>query len=188
MTGNDDITYIFLDRDGVINKDSPDYIKNWPEFEFIPGSIEAIKLLSNNGYQVIIITNQSMINRRISTSENLAFMHEMMKKAVKNEGGDIKDIFFCPHAPEEKCDCRKPKPELIFQAGKKYGINITKSVMIGDSAKDIECAKNAGCGYAILVKTGNYKHAMDLLKEKNILPDYIAADLLDAAGWIITNK
>ncbi|MFH2045320.1 MAG: D-glycero-beta-D-manno-heptose 1,7-bisphosphate 7-phosphatase [Pseudomonadota bacterium] len=186
MTSNNDKTYIFLDRDGVINKDSPDYIKNWSEFEFIPGSIEAIKILSNNDYPVIIITNQSMINRKISTFDNLEFIHVMINKTVKIEGGNIKDIFFCPHTPEEECECRKPKPGLIDQAQKKYAINIAKSVMIGDSSKDIECARNAGCGYAILVKTGNYKHAMDLLKEKNILPDYIAADLFDAAGWIMS--
>ncbi|MBU4009976.1 MAG: D-glycero-beta-D-manno-heptose 1,7-bisphosphate 7-phosphatase, partial [Proteobacteria bacterium] len=145
-----DITYVFLDRDGVINKDSPDYIKKWSEFEFIPGSIEAIKLLSENDYTVIIITNQSMINRKISSSDNLEFIHEMMKKDVKNKGGEIKDIFFCPHTPEDDCECRKPKPGLIGQAQKRYDINIAKSVMIGDSAKDIECARKAGCGYAIL--------------------------------------
>lgn len=176
-----------MDRDGVINKESPDYIKNWSEFEFIHGSIEAIKLLSSNGYPVIVITNQSMINRKLSTSDNLRFIHEMMKKSVKDEGGEIKDIFFCPHLPEEDCKCRKPKPGLIFQAKKKYGINIGKSVMVGDRAKDIECAKRAGCRYAILIKTGDYTHAMDSLKEKNMLPDYVAADLLDAAVWIMKN-
>ncbi len=185
MAYNIDKTYVFLDRDGVINKDSPDYIKNWSEFEFLPGSIEAIKLLSNNQHPVIVITNQSMINRNLSTLDNLEFIHAMMKNAIQKEGGEIKDIFCCPHLPEEDCECRKPKPGLIFQALKKYEINIEKSVMIGDRAKDIECAKRAGCGYAILIKTRNYMRTMDSLKEKKLTPDYVADDLLDAAGWIM---
>ncbi|MGB5156308.1 D-glycero-alpha-D-manno-heptose-1,7-bisphosphate 7-phosphatase [Desulfobacterium sp. N47] len=180
-----DKTYVFLDRDGVINKDSPDYIKTWSEFEFIPGSIEAIKCLSENNYHVIVITNQSMINRKISTSGHLEYIHAMMNKAVQNEGGEIKDIFFCPHSPEEACTCRKPKPGLIHQAVKKYKINIAESVMVGDSAKDIECAKRAGCKYTILVKTGNYIKAISFLEEKKMLPDYVAADLLDAVRWIM---
>ena len=177
--------YVFLDRDGVINKDSQDYVKNWSEFEFIPGSVEAIRLLTRNNYPVVIITNQSIINRKMATPDDLEFIHAMMKKAIKKEGGEIKDIFFCPHKPEDACACRKPEPGLILEAQKKYGIAINKSVMVGDNMKDIECARRAGCRYAILVKTGNWKQAVHALKEKKIFPDYIAGDLYEAAGWII---
>jgi len=179
--------YVFLDRDGVINKDSPNYVKSWAEFDFLPGSIDAIRLLTENGYFVVIITNQSIINRKMASMDDLEFMHSMMKKAVKEAGGEIKDIFFCPHKPEDGCKCRKPEPGLILQARNKYGIDVSNSVMVGDSAKDIECAKRAGCRYAILVKTGNFKEAVSLLKEKKIYPDHIARDLYEAAGWIIAN-
>ncbi len=140
-----------------------------------------------NNYPVVIITNQSIINRKMASLDDLEFIHAMMKKAVREGGGEIKDIFFCPHKPEDGCSCRKPGPGLILEARKKYGIDVTKSVMVGDSAKDIECAKRAGCRYAILVKTGNYKQAVSVLKEKKVFPDHIARDLYEAAEWIIAN-
>ena len=179
---------IFLDRDGVINRDSPDYIKSWSEFEFLPGSLEAITLLTLNGFDTIVITNQSVIHRKMVTIKGLDYIHTMMKKAVISNGGQIKDIFFCPHVPEDRCRCRKPNPGLILKAKQKYRVDISTSVMVGDSAKDIECARNAGCGQAVLVKTGNGAEAEKILKEKSIIPDFIARDLLDAVGWILAHN
>ncbi|MBW1746407.1 MAG: HAD-IIIA family hydrolase [Deltaproteobacteria bacterium] len=139
----------------VINRNSPDYIKSWAEFKFLPGSIDAIKLLNLNGFVVIIITNQSVINRNMVSLDGLEYIHSMMKSAFKSGGGEIKDIFYCPHIPEDRCDCRKPEPGLIHRAQKTYNIDLANSVMAGDSVKDIMCARNAGCGHSILVKTGN---------------------------------
>lgn len=175
---------VFLDRDGVINHDSDDYIKSWSEFEFIQGSIEAIRILTIKGYKVIVITNQSVINRNMVSRGNLQHIHDMMKKNIENKGGKIIDIFFCPHVPEDNCKCRKPKPGLINQAAIKYNINLNKAVMVGDNAKDIECAKNAGCK-GILVGTGNEKQALKTLKEKNVRPDHIVKDLYEAVQWIL---
>ena len=175
---------VFLDRDGVINRDSSDYIKSWAEFEFIPGSIDAIKLLKLNSFVVIIITNQSAINRNMISSDELKYIHSMMKSALKSGGGEIKDIFYCPHVPEDKCNCRKPEPGLIHKAQKTYHIELANSVMIGDSIKDILCARNAGCGHSILVKTGNGIDAEKILAQKKIFPDYVAEDLLDAATFL----
>lgn len=177
---------VFLDRDGVINRDSATYIKSWAEFEFIPGSLEAIKLLTLNGFIAIVITNQSVIHRNMVTEQGLEYIHDMMKKAVRSTGGEIKDIFFCPHIPEDRCNCRKPQPGLIFQAGQKYPIDIKTAAMVGDSAKDIECARSAGCKFAVLVQTGNGITAEKTLKTKQISPDYVARDLLDAVEWIIS--
>ena len=179
---------VFLDRDGVINRDSPDYIKSWSEFEFLPGSLEAITLLTLNEFATIIITNQSVINRKMVSRKELEYMHTMMKKAVTSNGGHITDIFYCPHVPEDRCNCRKPNPGLILKAEQKYRIDITASVMVGDSAKDIECARNAGCGHAVLIKTGKGEEVEKILKEKSIFPDVIARDLLDAVGWILTHN
>lgn len=176
---------VFLDRDGVINRDSPDYIKSWAEFEFLPGSLEAIKQLTLNGFDVIIITNQSAINRKLVSIEDLDYIHKMIKNTVKSWGGEIKDIFFCPHTPEDGCDCRKPNPGLIYKAQRIHRIDLANTVMVGDSAKDIECARNAGCRHAVLVKTGNGIIAEKVLAEKNIYPDHVARDLLGASNWII---
>ena len=176
---------VFLDRDGVINRDSPDYVKSWSEFEFIPGSLEALKLLNLNGYVSIVITNQSAVNRKMITIKELENTHARMKRAVKSHGGKIKDIFFCPHTPEEACGCRKPNPELIYNARQTHMISLSTSTMVGDSVKDIECARNAGCGQTILVKTGNGEKAEKTLIEKGVYPDYVAEDLLDAVNWIV---
>jgi D-glycero-D-manno-heptose 1,7-bisphosphate phosphatase len=177
---------VFLDRDGVINRDSPDYIKDWSEFEFLPGSLEALQKLRINGFAVIVITNQSAIHRNMISGKALEHIHDMMKKTVQSSGGEIKDIFFCPHIPEDRCDCRKPNPGLILKAGKKHRIDLKTSIMVGDSSKDIECARNAGCGTAILVKTGNGVMAEKQLKERMIRPNAVVRDLLEAAHWIIS--
>lgn len=170
----------------MINRDSADYIKHWSEFEFLPKSLEALKQLKQNGFTTIVITNQSVINRKMVSREGLDHIHTLMKASVQTSGGEIIDIFFCPHTPEDRCDCRKPKPGLIYQAKKKYRIDLATAVMVGDSAKDIECARNAGCRYALLVKTGNGIQAEKLLKEKAIHPDHVAQDLFNAVHWIIT--
>jgi D-glycero-D-manno-heptose 1,7-bisphosphate phosphatase len=176
---------VFLDRDGVINEDSPDYIKSWDEFTFIPRSLEAIRELTSHGFAVFVITNQSIIGRHMVTLEELLRIHERMKESITAADGSIQDIFFCPHTPDDDCDCRKPKPGLIHQARKKYQLDVRHATMVGDNAKDILCAKDAGCRYAILVKTGNSDMAQKALSKKNIACDYLATDLYDAVQWIL---
>jgi len=178
---------VFLDRDGVINIDSSEYIKNESEFEFIPGSPEAIALLCKNGFHVIVITNQSLIGRKMATQQTLDAIFKKMQEGVKKAGGEIKDIFFCPHTPEDSCSCRKPKPGLILEAQKKYQIDLARSCMVGDSEKDIECARNAGCSKTLLVKTGNGSAAVKQLAQKGITPDFIGSDLYETALWIINS-
>ncbi|GBC63928.1 D-glycero-beta-D-manno-heptose-1,7-bisphosphate 7-phosphatase [Desulfonema ishimotonii] len=175
---------VFLDRDGVINEDSPDYIRSWDEFRFIPGSTEAIRCLTEHGFAVILITNQSAVNRGMITRQTLEHMHTMMRLAVEAAGGRITDIFFCPHRPDEGCGCRKPAPGLIRKAQAIYGIDPATACMVGDSAKDIECARNAGCARSILVRTGNGRASEKILEHKNIRPDHIVANLYEAAVLI----
>ena len=175
----------FLDRDGVINHDSSDYIKSWSEFHFLPGSIEAVKRLTLNGFLVFLITNQSAVSRGMISQKGLEYIHSRMMEEIEKGGGHIKDIFYCPHLPEDNCTCRKPEPGLIYMAQKAYNLDISSAVMVGDSSKDIECAVNAGCGMAVLVKTGNGNKAEENLKEKNIRPNFIANDLYHAVNWII---
>ena len=176
---------VFLDRDGVINKDSADYIKHPSEFEFIPDSAEAVARLTRNGFRVILITNQSVIGRKMADPETLDAIFNKLKAGVAQAGGRIDDIFFCPHTPEENCDCRKPKPKMILDAAAKHGIDLSRSVMVGDSAKDIECAINAGCAATVLVQTGNGVQARVVLDQKGIRPDAVVQDLAAAVHWII---
>ncbi|MBI9075786.1 MAG: D-glycero-beta-D-manno-heptose 1,7-bisphosphate 7-phosphatase [Desulfatibacillum sp.] len=177
---------VFLDRDGVINRDSPEYIKNWSEFHFLPGSLEALGILKRHGYTVVVITNQSIIGRKMVEPHVLEETHRNMRRAVAESGGEIHHIFFCPHTPDGRCQCRKPKPGLLFQARDALGIDLAACAMIGDSAKDVLAARNAGCGQAVLVSTGNGKTALEDLREKGVSPDYVAYDLLDAVHWLVT--
>jgi D-glycero-D-manno-heptose 1,7-bisphosphate phosphatase len=176
---------IFLDRDGTINIDSPNYIKNWEEFEFLPRSLNAIKELTLNGFATLVITNQSAVARKLISLHELEQIHTRMRHMVQSNGGKIKDVFYCPHMPDDGCDCRKPQPGLIHQAQKKYHIDLSAAIIVGDSDRDIVCGRNAGCGRAVMVKTGNSKKAQRLLAEKGIAPDFVAEDLYEAAQWII---
>lgn len=177
---------VFLDRDGVINTDSPHYIKNWAEFRFIPGSLGAIARLSRSGVAVIVITNQSAINRGLVPLAELQAMHHRLCQAVAAGGGRITDILFCPHRPDEDCDCRKPKPGLILAAAKRYGLDLSGAVMVGDSVKDILAGKAAGCGRTVLVQTGNGIAAGRSLAQIGQSPDHVAADLERAVEWILS--
>ena len=178
---------VFLDRDGTINRDSADYIKRRAEFDFLPGSVEAIRNLTVNGFSSIVITNQSALARKFISPAELDAMHAMMCRAVAAGGGKITDIFFCPHLPDEGCECRKPAPGLIHQARQKYNIELADSIMVGDNAKDIACGRNAGCGKTVLVKSGLDPDVAKKLNKKQLAADFVAGNLLEAVEWIIDN-
>ena len=179
---------IFLDRDGVINRDSTDYIKTWAEFSFLPRSLDALRDLTRHGFTVILITNQSIINRGMVPRTELDQIHAKLRSAVKAHGGLINDIFFCPHAPDEGCKCRKPEPGLILQAAHKYGIAPADTWMIGDNASDIECARRAGCGGTVWVKSGLCADVEAILARKGLAPDLVVADLFAAVQLVIRNR
>ncbi|MGD9368034.1 MAG: D-glycero-beta-D-manno-heptose 1,7-bisphosphate 7-phosphatase [Desulfobacteraceae bacterium] len=179
---------IFLDRDGVINRDSPEYVKCWEEYEFLPGSLEAMAKLSRADYTLILITNQSIIGRGMVPPEVLEDIHRRMRRAIEAAGGEILDIFYCPHRPDEDCDCRKPEPGLIFQAKERHGIDLPRTVMIGDNVKDVACGHNAGCGATILVRTGSGQEAEKALAREQIQPSAVADDLNAAAGLILSGQ
>lgn len=147
---------IFLDRDGVINKrpSKADYVKDWKEFKFLPHSIEVIKLLSQNGYKVYIISNQPGIARGALSLKDLAQIHRKMVYQIKASGGKIEGIYYCPHNWNEGCSCRKPKPGLLYKASYDHFIDLTKTIFIGDDERDEEAGKAAGCK-TILVSKNN---------------------------------
>lgn len=175
---------VFLDRDGTINRDSPDYIKCWAEFEFLPGSLEALAWLTRSGHTLILITNQSAVGRGMVSLQTLDDTHSRLRAAVRAAGGHVEAIFFCPHRPDDNCECRKPKAGLILQACRRYGIDPADSIMIGDSVKDILCGRNAGCGKTLLVRTGNGREAEKALSAQQARPDAVADDLMHAVEII----
>ncbi len=145
---------IILDRDGVINKDSANYIRSAEEWIPIPGSIKAIAKLSQAGYAIAIATNQSGLARGYFTENELQAMHEKLIGLVEAAGGKIAVIKYCPHHPEINCSCRKPEPGMILSILKVLDKPASETWMVGDSLKDIQAGKAAGCKTA-LVKTGN---------------------------------
>jgi len=182
------VKVVFLDRDGVINVDSPDYIKSWDEFDFIPGSLEAIALLTAHGLTVIVITNQSVIGRKLVEPETLQDMHQRVQDAVLAAGGRIHAFYHCPHVPQDACVCRKPEPGLILAAQRDFGLDLSQTCMVGDSEKDMVAAQKAGCGGRVLVRTGNGLKTESQLLQSGTSVDHVAENLLEAAKFIISFK
>ena len=147
---------IILDRDGVINKDSPEFIKSPEEWIPIKGSLEAIARLSQAGYDVVIITNQSGIGRGLISADMLGQIHVRMMDHIQQHGGNVQSILFCPHKPSDECECRKPKAGLYHELAKKLSISFSGVYSVGDSERDLLAAREAGAT-PILVKTGNGK-------------------------------
>lgn len=144
---------IILDRDGVINYDSGQYIKSAEQWRPLPGSIEAIALLSQAGYQVVIATNQSGLSRGLFGLDELEAMHDKMRGLVEAAGGHIDGIYYCPHLPEEGCSCRKPAPGLLRSIAEDFQADLTGVPLVGDSLRDLQAGRQTGCRL-ILVRTG----------------------------------
>ncbi len=151
---------IILDRDGVINQDSDNYIKTVDEWIPLEGSMEAMAMLTKAGYKIAIATNQSGIARGYFTVDTLNAMHQKMNKLAKNAGADINYIAYCPHVSEDKCDCRKPLPGLIHQIEKALNVSAKDCYMVGDSLRDLQAGQAAGLK-PVLVLTGKGQRTLD---------------------------
>ena len=149
---------VFLDRDGTIARDVP-YCSRPEDFELLPGVAEGIKLLNEHDFKVVVVTNQSGIARGYFTERMLAEIHNKMITQLAEHGAHVDAIYYCPHHPDDKCECRKPKPKMLFQAAIDLDINLSQSYVIGDSKMDVELAKLADCKAGIKISeiacTGN---------------------------------
>jgi len=150
---------VILDRDGVINEDSADYIKSPEEWIPIPGSLEAIARLHHAGWHVVVATNQSGIARKLFDPDILMRIHEKMHRSVSDAGGQIEAIFFCPHGPNDNCSCRKPRPGLFLDIARRLRISLHGVPTIGDSLPDLQASQAAGAN-PILVRTGKGNGAL----------------------------
>jgi D-glycero-D-manno-heptose 1,7-bisphosphate phosphatase len=165
---------IILDRDGVINQESPAFIKSPEEWLPIKGSLEAIARLSQAKYDVVVLTNQSGVGRGLISADTLGKIHVRMIDYIHQHGGKIQSISFCPHHPDDDCDCRKPKDGLYRELGNRLGVSFKGIYSVGDSVRDLMAAKTAGAT-PVLVKTGNGKKS---LKEIQKNPDLGLADTI----------
>jgi D-glycero-D-manno-heptose 1,7-bisphosphate phosphatase len=173
---------VILDRDGVINFDSAQFIKSPAEWKPIPGSLEAIAQLNQSGYKVVVATNQSGIGRGLFDMDTLNQIHEKMHKALYTLGGRIDAIFYCPHAADSDCDCRKPKAGMFKRISEVMNIDLNGVPAIGDSLRDLKAGATVGC-LPILVHTGKGEKT----KAEGNLPEGTLefADLAQAVEWIL---
>lgn len=176
---------VLLDRDGVINFDSPDYILAPEQWEAIPGSVEAIARLTKAGIPVAICSNQSGLGRGMMNEELFHAIHAKMLLAIEEAGGMLTHAAYCPHKPEDHCECRKPLPGLIIEALDALGVNAHDAMMIGDSTRDIEAAHAAGVD-SMLVQSGYGNAEVILQKSITINPEIKAfTDLAEAVDHIL---
>jgi D-glycero-D-manno-heptose 1,7-bisphosphate phosphatase len=145
---------VVLDRDGVINRESPAFIRTPDEWVPLPGSIQAIADLTRAGFAVVVASNQSGVGRGLFTADALEAIHARMTRTLEAAGGRLAGIFVCPHRPEDGCDCRKPQPGLLRQIEAHFGATLIGQPVIGDSYRDLEAAWRVGAR-AVLVRTGN---------------------------------
>ncbi len=175
---------IILDRDGVINHDSDQFIKSPEEWQPIDGSLDAIAFLTQAGYTLAVATNQSGIARGYFNVQTLNEMHSKMHKLVRQAGGEISGIWFCPHTADSNCDCRKPKPGMVLDILDRFQAQASETYLVGDSLRDLQAIASAG-GKPILVRTG--KGMKTLAQDSENLPQgtQIFDSLLDFAVHLV---
>lgn len=174
--------FVVLDRDGVINHESVEFIKSPDEWEPLSGSLDAIAALSKAGFRLAVATNQSGVGRGLYTLDVLQAIHEKMISKVHEAGGKIEGIFFCPHLPEAGCRCRKPKPGMLRQAADLFGCDPADLTIIGDSMRDLEAADAVGAK-SILVRTGFGQRTETQLPKDSHVP--VFDNLAEAANALI---
>ena len=188
---------VFLDRDGVINRNPPNkgYVRRWSEFAFIPNARKAIRELTQNGYRIIVVTNQAGIGRGLFSEADLKAIHARMVSEITETGGRIDAVYYCPHAPDAGCACRKPKPGMLIRAKCEHNIELSNAYLIGDSTTDIEAGQRVGAK-TFLVLTGHgqesYHHYMNAepfgRADKNgHCPKKIFTNLYAATRWLLKN-
>lgn len=168
---------VFLDRDGTIAEDV-NFCCRVDDFRLLPGVPEALRLLTQHGYKLIVVSNQSGVARGYLTEEDLQQINDHMQGQLNESGVGLEGVYCCIHGPDDDCDCRKPKPGLLVAAAAQHDIDLSKSYMVGDSARDIAAGQAAGCR-TVLVTTGPGPY--DNIEPE---PDFVTDSLLSAAAWI----
>ncbi|MBI4575127.1 MAG: HAD-IIIA family hydrolase [Planctomycetes bacterium] len=149
---------VLVDRDGVLNRKPPraEYVRSWEEFEWLPDALDALRLFHETGYRVIVVSNQAGVARGALSEEGLAAIHDRMRSAVRAAGGRIDAVYHCPHDWDAGCDCRKPKPGMLYRAQREFDLDLTRVCFIGDDERDLEAARAAGCRGLLAREAGEF--------------------------------
>lgn len=173
---------VFLDRDGVINEDRDDYVKNVGELKIYSFAPESIRRLNDADLPVFVVSNQQGVAKGLIAERDLQAIEGEITRQVEASGGRISAFYYCRHFASDDCPCRKPRPGLLLEAAKEHGIDLTGSIMVGDSERDVMAGKAAGCGTVLLLSGHASGRDVDDLAPK---PDHVASDLSEATEYIV---
>jgi D-glycero-D-manno-heptose 1,7-bisphosphate phosphatase len=171
---------LFLDRDGVIVENRPDYIRSWADVYIFPQALEALIKVRIAPYKIIIVTNQSVVGRGVISLSEAEAINQRLVAEIEAAGGQIDAVLMCPHAPQDNCACRKPRPGLLLQAAELYSIDLENSILIGDAVSDLLAGQAAGVQKTVLVRTGRGADQIDLANKVTLGP-YLVYDTLKQA-------
>jgi len=179
--------HVILDRDGVINRDSPTAVLSLEQFQFLPGVFEALRLLNENGFRVHIVSNQSAVGRGRLSGKDLNRITQFMVEKVRQNGGDFETIQYCIHRPGDGCRCRKPQPGMLLNLKRLYNIDLAQTFVIGDKPIDVECADKTGAR-TVLLNSGLTRYDWSTMPPEQQKPEFIAENLLEAVKKIVLNN
>lgn len=178
---------LFLDRDGVIIENNPAYVRTWEDVVIYPQALTALARLHATLYKIILVTNQSVVGRGFISLTQARQINDRLVETIEHAGGRVDGVFMCPHAPEEKCECRKPLPGLFYQAARELLIDLSHSILIGDAMSDLLAGQAAGINQTILVRTGRGAVQESLPLPPQLKPFLVYPDLqqaLQAVNWL----
>ena len=176
---------LFLDRDGVIIENCPDYVRRWEDVRFYPQALEALASIHTSPYKIVIVTNQSAVGRGLISLETALQINQRIIGTIERHSGRIDGSFMCAHAPQDGCDCRKPRPGLFYQAAKALTLDLGQSYLIGDALSDLLAGQAAGLRQAVLVRTGRGAEQEFLAKPKELEPFLTFETLSDALAALL---
>ncbi|OQY81536.1 MAG: D-glycero-beta-D-manno-heptose-1,7-bisphosphate 7-phosphatase [Chloroflexi bacterium UTCFX4] len=175
---------IFLDRDGVINVNRSPYVMAWQEFVFETDALTALAQLAQTDFLLVVVSNQSGIGRGQMTRAAVEEIHARMRRAIADAGGRLDRIYYCPHAPTDGCECRKPAPGMLLRGSAELNIDLARSFFVGDWIDDVRAARRAGVT-PLLVQTGRGAHALQEIQHAQLAPPAIFDNLMRAAEWLL---
>ena len=176
---------VFLDRDGVLIENRPDYVRDWSHVQILPRTLAALSGFQREGFKIVVITNQSAVGRGLLTLQTAQEINDRLVQVIKESSSWVDSVYMCPHKPEDQCDCRKPKPGLLLQAAQELLIDLQASWMVGDAWSDLIAGQAAGLRGTIMVRTGRGSAQLLETQPRGLKPFLVSNDLYDAFQTVV---
>jgi D-glycero-D-manno-heptose 1,7-bisphosphate phosphatase len=177
---------IFLDRDGVLIENKPDYVRDWSQVSIFPDAIRALANSTLDNHKIVIVTNQSAVGRGIISLETAEAINHRLVDLIRGRGGKIDGVYLCPHGPDDGCDCRKPMPGLLLRAARELSLDLKRSWMIGDAWSDVQAGQAADVRGTIILKTGRGANQLSTPQPENVGGFLVCEDLAQAINVILS--